>query len=199
MRYDTTHKQRTHMKIIKEAAKAIRRHGPDNVSIVTLMSKLGLTHGGFYAHFKSKENLVVEAIAYIFEERYKVFRSCMAGAEPAEGISNFIDAYLSRNHCEAKDTCCPLVGLASEVPRMSAITRKPYEIGFKRMVDGFAEVFKTLAKTDPEALAISVISEMVGAVSIARSVSNVDYSAQVLIVARENIKRRIGLDFPTHQ
>jgi TetR/AcrR family transcriptional repressor of nem operon len=74
MRYDAEHRQQTREKVVRKAAEAIREFGPDKISVAELMAKVGLTHGGFYAHFKSKDDLVSEAIAYIFNERYKAAR-----------------------------------------------------------------------------------------------------------------------------
>jgi TetR/AcrR family transcriptional repressor of nem operon len=193
MRYDTEHKQRTHEKVVHEAANALRQHGPDKIGIAGLMSKLGLTHGGFYAHFNSKDDLVAEAISHMFEDRLEAFRKCMAGLEPAEGLASYIDLYLSTRHRDRRDRGCPVASLASDIARMPLAARKRFELGIQRLTDALADVLAALEKPQPEILAASVVAEMVGAMTIARAVSNADLSERILDTARRNVKERVGL------
>jgi TetR/AcrR family transcriptional repressor of nem operon len=193
MRYDTEHKQRTHEKVVQEAANAIRQHGPDKIGIASLMSKLGLTHGGFYAHFNSKDDLVAEAISHMFEDRMEAFRKCLAGAEPAEGLASYIDLYLSIRHRDRRDKGCPVASLASDIARMPLVARKRFEVGIQHLTDAFTDVLKILDKPQPEILAASVVAEMVGAMTIARAITNSDLSERILDTARRNVKERVGL------
>ena len=87
MRYDTDHKARTRERILTEAAKAIRASGPQVVSVGGLMKKAGLTHGGFYAHFGSKDELVAEAIGQMFGGPYSNFAALTEGKPPAEALA----------------------------------------------------------------------------------------------------------------
>lgn len=194
MRYDTEHKQRTHEKIVREAAKAIRQQGPDKVGIASLMARLGLTQGGFYAHFKSKNVLVAEAITHIFDERYEVFQNFLKDVDPAEGLARYIDHYLSTHHRDRRDKGCPVVALNSDLARMPAVAKKRFEAGMQRMTESLADIMKKLNKPQPHALATSILSEMVGAMAIARTVSNTDLSEQILETARTSIKERVGLN-----
>ncbi|MGI4879673.1 MAG: TetR/AcrR family transcriptional regulator, partial [Janthinobacterium lividum] len=73
MRYDGEHKAQTRERVLKEAAAAIRSEGVDRIGIAQVMARAGLTHGGFYAHFTSKDDLVTQAIDYMFEDRYAAF------------------------------------------------------------------------------------------------------------------------------
>ena len=193
MRYDIEHKQRTHEKIVREAAKAIRQQGPDKVGIASLMARLGLTQGGFYAHFKSKNVLIAEAITHIFDERYEVFQNFLKDADPAEGLARYIDYYLSTHHRDQRDKGCPAVALNSDLARMPAVAKKRFEAGMQRMTESLADIMKKLNKSHPHALATSILSEMIGAMVIARAVSNTDFAEQILDTARANVKRRLGL------
>ena len=193
MRYDTEHKQRTHEKVVREAANAIRMHGPDKIGIAGLMAKVGLTHGGFYAHFKTKDDLVAEAISHMFEDRLEAFRKCLAGADPGDGLGNYIDLYLSTRHRDRRDKGCPIASLASDIARMPLVARKRFEVGIQRLTDALSDTLKTLQKPQPEMLAASVVAEMVGAMTIARAVSNADLSERILDAAGASIKERIGL------
>ena len=193
MRYDAEHRQQTREKVVRKAAEAIREHGPDKISVAELMAKVGLTHGGFYAHFKSKDDLVSEAIAYIFNERYEALRKILEEDGPAEGLSAFIDMYLSTLHRNRRDKGCPLAALTSDLARMPAAVRKRFDADLQGQTDLIASALKAMKLPQPDSLAASVLAELVGAVAIARTVSNEEASERILDAARTNIKARIGL------
>lgn len=192
MRYDNEHKQRTHQKIIDEASAAIRQHGPDNISVAALMAKLGLTHGGFYAHFKSKDDLVAEVISYMFEERLKAFEQSLEGADLSVALADYIDLYLSPTHRDMRDQGCAVVALNGDVARMSDATKARFELGIQKTIDLLSAILIKLNKPQPESLAASILTEMAGAVAIARAVSNSELSEWLLNNARNKIKARIG-------
>jgi TetR/AcrR family transcriptional repressor of nem operon len=193
MRYDSEHRQRTRERIVREAAVAIRKHGPDRIGIAGLMAKAGLTHGGFYAHFKSKDELVAEAISHMFDDRYAVFRKSMEDVEPAQGLAAYIDRYLTVRHRDQPQKGCPLPSLSGDLARMPAAARKRFEEGTRRLTDSIADALRAMKRPHPDALAASVLSEMVGAMAIARAVSNNERSEQILQATRDSIKARIGL------
>jgi TetR/AcrR family transcriptional repressor of nem operon len=193
MRYDAEHRQQTREKVVRKAAEAIREHGPDKISVAELMAKVGLTHGGFYAHFKSKDDLVSEAIAYIFNERYEALRKILEKDGPAEGLSAFIDMYLSTLHRNRRDKGCPLAALTGDLARMPAAVRKRFDADLQGQTDLIAAALKAMKHPQPESLASTVLAELVGAVAIARTVSNEEATERILEAARTNIKARIGL------
>ena len=197
MRYDDNHKKRTHEKIVQEAAKAIRQKGPAEIGIAGLMSRLGLTHGGFYAHFKSKDRLVSEAIIYMFEERFDALRCYSDCPDPAEGLSGYIDIYLSTKHRDRRDLGCPIVALGGDVSRMPKAARQHFEKGILGVTDFLAGMLKALNKAQPTQLAASVLAEMVGAMVMARAVSDTGLSDQILENCRHNVRARIGLSAPS--
>lgn len=194
MRYDNEHKQRTHQKLIEEASAAIRQHGPDNISVAALMAKVGLTHGGFYAHFKSKDDLVAEAITYMLEERVEAFEKSLEGADLSVALANYIDSYLSPMHRDLRDQGCAVVALNGDVARMSDATKARFELGIHRMIDFLSTILIKLSKPEPESLAASILTEMAGAVAIARTVSNSELSEWLLNNTRKNVKTRIGIN-----
>lgn len=196
MRYDTEHKQRTHDKVVKAAANAIRLQGPDRIGVAALMSKVGLTHGGFYAHFKSKDELIAEAITHMFDERYETFQQCFHGVSKAEGLNKYIDLYLSMQHRDRRDMGCPLVSLSGDMARLPLAARKRFSVGMTRLIYAITEVLKALDHPHPDVLATSTISEMVGAVALSRSVPNSALGEQFLATARSSVKARLGLDMP---
>jgi TetR/AcrR family transcriptional repressor of nem operon len=193
MRYDPEHRQRTREKVVRAAAVAIRKHGPDRIGVAGLMAKAGLTHGGFYAHFRSKDELVAEAISYMFDDRYAVFRKGMEDVEPAQGLAAYIDRYLTVRHRDQPEKGCPLPSLSGDLARMPTAARKRFEDGTRRLTDSIADALRAMKRPHPDALAASVLAEMVGAMAIARAVSNDERSEQILEATRDSIKARIGL------
>lgn len=194
MRYDVEHKQRTRDRVVQEASEAIREHGPDRIGVAALMAKAGLTHGGFYAHFKSKDDLVLAAISHMFDEQHARTLKWIKGMAPAEGLVNYIDRYLTPLHRDHPDKGCPVAALSGDVGRMSVKVRKGFDAGLARMIDEIAEVIRALPRENPEALAASVIAELVGALAISRAVADPRLSKNVLEAARSSLKQRIGLN-----
>ena len=117
MRYDTEHKARTRNAILVEAASAIRERGPEGVGVAEIMSATGLTHGGFYAHFKSKDELVACAITQMFDETRARFAKRTGDLPPADALTKYVDRYLSRAHRDQRSEGCALATLAGDLPR----------------------------------------------------------------------------------
>jgi TetR/AcrR family transcriptional repressor of nem operon len=193
MRYDAEHRQQTREKVVRKAAEVVREFGPDKISVVELMSKVGLTHGGFYAHFKSKDDLVREAISHIFNERNEALRNVLEDAGPSEGLSAYIDMYLSTLHRNRRDKGCPMAALIGDLARMPVAVRKRFDADIQVQTDLIAGALKEMKQPQPDALAASVLAEMVGAIAIARAVSDDETSERILDATRTNIKARIGL------
>jgi TetR/AcrR family transcriptional repressor of nem operon len=193
MRYDAGHKQLTRDRVLREAAGALRQHGPAGISVSDLMAKAGLTHGGFYAHFKSKDDLIAEAIPVMFEDRAALFRACMEGVSADEGLGRYVDRYLSTRHRERPDRGCPLAALSGELARLPARARRRFEAGVRATVGEIAEVLRTLGRPQPEPLAASLLAEMVGALTLARAVPSAELAQEILDAARCHARQRAGL------
>ena len=194
MRYDNQHKQRTHQKLIEEASAAIRQHGPDNISVAGIMTKVELTHGGFYAHFKSKDDLIAQAITYMLEERTEAFKKRLEGADISTALAYYIDTYLSTMHRDMRDKGCVVVALNGDIARMSDAVKIRFEQGIESTINILSNILMTLNKPDPKTLAASVLAEMVGAVAISRTLSDSKLSEWLLNNTRINVKGRIGLN-----
>jgi TetR/AcrR family transcriptional regulator, transcriptional repressor for nem operon len=194
MRYDAEHKQRTRAKVLKVAAKAIRGDGPYQVGVAEVMAKAGLTHGGFYAHFSSKDELVVAAIGQMFDEAMASFDHLTVGKAPAEALAAYIDFYLSPRHREAQATGCPLPALAADLPRLDEGARDGFTRGAERLTAALSRLIAALGRRDPDELASSALAEMVGAISLARAISDIRRSNAVLRHSRDALKRRLGIE-----
>lgn len=197
MRYDAEHKQKTRAKVLEVAAKAIRQDGPDRIGVAGVMAEAGLTHGGFYAHFKSKDELVAAAIEQMFEEARARVAHEMEGRAPAAGLSAYIDFYLSKKHRDARSFGCPMAALSSDLPRLPEETRALFAAGARRMSDALAEKFTAMGYAEPNALARSTVSELVGALSLARVETDAKRSDAILADSRLSLKKRLGLESAT--
>jgi TetR/AcrR family transcriptional repressor of nem operon len=182
--------------VLAEAAAAIREQGPDRVGVAELMAKAGLTHGGFYAHFKSKDDLVAAAIGRMFEESAESFRARTEGCGPAEGLARFIDSYLSMRHREAPGRGCPLPPLSGDVARLDTAARDRFGEGIDGMTRNIAGLLQALGRPDPQNLASSSVAEMVGALALARAISDPARAERLLQASRDALKARLGLDQP---
>lgn len=193
MRYDSTHKERTRERILDEAATAIRAHGPQGVSVGGLMKKAGLTHGGFYAHFGSKDDLVAEAIGHMFAGPYTNFAALTEGKAPAEALAAYVDFYLSPRHRDARDRGCPLPALSGDLARMPAAARARFGEGAGRLRDAIADLLAAMGRPDPQTLAASAMAEMVGAIALARATDDPGQADELLAATRRSLGERLGL------
>jgi TetR/AcrR family transcriptional regulator, transcriptional repressor for nem operon len=193
MRYDPEHKRTTRARVLKEAAKAIRSEGPHRVGVADVMARAGLTHGGFYAHFASKNELVAAAIAQMFDEAQATLDHFSVGKPPAAALRAYIDFYLSPRHRDAYDSGCPLPSLSGDFPRLERAARQRFARGAERLVAALAALISALGRVDAEALASSSLAEMVGAIGLARSIPDPKRSNATLKHSRELLKARLGI------
>jgi TetR/AcrR family transcriptional repressor of nem operon len=193
MRYDIEHKERTRQRVLSEAAAAIRAVGPNGIGVADLMGKAGLTHGAFYAHFKSKDELVAEAISYMFDDAYQLFRSRTEHPDAAVALGQYIDSYLSARHRDAPERGCPIPSLSGELARLPVAARERFEAGVERLTRSIAKRVKELGRPGADRVAASMVAEMVGALALSRAVKDPSASDRILKASRDAIKMRIGL------
>lgn len=194
MRYDADHKRRTRERVLDEAGQALRAAGPERLSVAEVMSRAGLTHGGFYAHFASKDALVCEAIDAAFADARAIFERASDARPPREALSRYLAAYLSERHRDAPDRGCPLPALAADLPRMSPQARERFAAGVERLTARVAALLGAAEVPDGEGLASSVVAELVGALSLSRAVGDPARSRVILDRSREALSARLGLE-----
>jgi TetR/AcrR family transcriptional repressor of nem operon len=197
VRYTAEHKQETRARVLKEAARAIRAEGPDRVGVAEVMAKAGLTHGGFYAHFKSKDDLVAAAVGEMFNDARARLARETGDRPPAEGLSAYIDFYLSARHRDARATGCPITALAADLPRLEGGARDQYGQGVAGLAGRLGGLLREMGRLDAEALGRSMVAELVGALSLARAVADPDQSDLILETSRATLKQRLGLETST--
>ncbi|MDR3397428.1 MAG: TetR/AcrR family transcriptional regulator [Pandoraea sp.] len=193
MRYDADHKQKSYERILDEASRAIRSDGPHKVGVASVMSQAGLTHGAFYAHFSSKEALVEASVAHMFEVSMARWQSMTERVTPAQGLSTYIDNYLSADRRDQRAIGCPMAALAADVPRMSPEVREIFSAGVRKLAKAIARKLAAMDIPAPEATAQSMMNELVGAISLARCEPNRTRSLAMLEASRSKLKGQLGL------
>ncbi|ODP31381.1 TetR family transcriptional regulator [Pandoraea sp. ISTKB] len=193
MRYGTDHKQKSYERILDEASQAIRLDGPHKVGVAAVMSQAGLTHGAFYAHFSSKDALIEAAIAYMFEGSLSRWQQVTQDVTPQQGLSRFIDHYLSVERMDQRPLGCPMAALAADVPRMSPAVQAVFSAGVRTLTQAMAEKLAAMGVPDPDTTARSMMNELVGAISLARCEPDRARSLSMLDATRTKVKARIGI------
>lgn len=193
MRYDQEHKARTRQKVLKEASEAIRGAGVDGVGVAGIMARAGLTQGAFYAHFKSKDHLVAEAVGYMFEERYGHMLDRLTSSQPKKILADFIDFYLSTRHRDLPQVGCPIPPLVG-AGRLPKAARKRFAEGTSRLLASLTVLLGRVGIADPELTANSMLAELVGALNLARSIDDREQADELLAASRASLKRRLGVD-----
>jgi TetR/AcrR family transcriptional repressor of nem operon len=195
MRYSATHKAETREKLLRSAGRMLRAKGPDGFAVAEVMKDVGLTHGGFYAHFKSKDALMADALVGIFTRLNERYREALADLPPRPALATYIDYYVSATHRDNAAQGCPVTALNSDMPRQSKKLRAVFDEGVRSMVVSLAKRIEDAGiDGDSEALAASVVSAMAGAVAVSRAVSDKALSDEILETARASIKARLGVN-----
>ena len=192
MRYSERHKERTRLRVLGEAAAAIRTKGAERVSVAEVMAGAGLTHGGFYAHFDSKDDLVAQAITHMFDAAHSRFLSLTEGREPAAAIASYVDFYLEASHRLERANGCPVATLSGDLPNLSDRARERFTDGTERWVAALTKLANKLGAKDAEAVAWSAAAEMAGALALSRTVSD-ERAAAILRNSRAIVKARFGV------
>jgi TetR/AcrR family transcriptional regulator, transcriptional repressor for nem operon len=177
-----------HRLVIENSAKLMLERGIDGVSVADLMESAGLTHGGFYGHFDSKEQLAAEACAHAFENSVAKWTKRVAGAAtPAEGFKAIVEGYMSTRNRDNAGTSCPTPALMADVARESASSevRARYREGVNRLLDVLQSVEPTDDAGTGRQRAMAQFSMMVGALALARATAGNSLSDEFLDSARE--------------
>lgn len=179
MRFEKGHKQATRQRIVETAAEKFRQNGIAAMGIAGLMAEAGLTHGGFYAHFESKEELVREAIDSALDAtRARMDRAALKHDAGLEGI---IRSYLRASHRDTPAQGCAIASLSAEIARHEHATRA----GFSTRVTAFigriaAYLPETLSPADKQGVATGILSVLIGALQLSRVVTDAALSDAIL-------------------
>lgn len=180
MRYQPEHKVEIHQKIVKDASRRVRTEGLTGAAVSAVMRDTGLTHGGFYKHFRSKDELLIEALSEAFREIADHLTQAAEESKSGAGWIAIVKAYLSLEHCDHAEWECPLAALGPELGRADKTLK--------------ARIFGELAKyrsrmlpfmpgrrtADKERAFFAIFSTMIGAIELARVLPEPEMRAKVL-------------------
>jgi len=165
-------KDATHERIVEAAARAIRRSGYSGTGVADIMKDAGLTHGGFYAHFASREAMLAEAADRAGAEGVAAVARIAAAAPPQQALQAMMRTYLSKAHVEAVETGCGVAALCSETSRQAPEVRRAATRRIKEMIDLVARESPDWGRPGAHAHALVTVATMVGALVLSRAVDD---------------------------
>jgi AcrR family transcriptional regulator len=165
-------KEATHERIVSTAARAIRRSGYSGAGVAEIMKEAGLTHGGFYAHFDSREAMLAEAADRAGAETVATLERVAAAAAPEQALEAIIRTYLSKGHVEAVETGCAVAALGSEMPRQAPKVRRAATRRIKEMIDLVGRQSPDWGQPGAHERALVTVATAVGALVLARAVDD---------------------------
>lgn len=181
MPYSKEHKQRVRARIVEAARRLFNRHGFDNVSIDQLMAEAGLTRGGFYSHFDSKEAVFAAATASFLNGQGATWRED-AGVDPTAGqvemAKRMVASYLSREHLDQVENQCPLIAYATDVARAGPQVRESY----RELLEGMVSLFEYNLEGSAQERAKrarALAAMCVGGMVIARALPGTDTAEEI--------------------
>ncbi|CVI21627.1 TetR/AcrR family transcriptional regulator [Agrobacterium tumefaciens] len=178
--------------VINVASRLFREHGFDGIGLKDLMKGAGLTQGGFYKQFASKDDLAAQASRRAMESATRRWSEAAAdSSDPLEAVMAF---YLSKDHRGEKAEGCPLVALGSDATRQSEEVRRPFEDGIRAHFEVLNELLDDTRSSNPSGKAMAILSLMVGAVTLSRIMEDENTSQGILDAAAEEIRRIAGAD-----
>jgi TetR/AcrR family transcriptional regulator, transcriptional repressor for nem operon len=185
MRYSREHKQETHARIVRKASVRLREKGAHGIGVADLMKEAGLTHGGFYAHFDSREALVIEAFNYAMDRSTERWRKMAEETPPEKRFAAVVDSYLTALHRDDPGHGCAVPTLGPEIARESAKTRKAFAAKLDEMIGMMADQVPELPRKAARKQAIAALSTMAGALVLSRVAGSGEFSEEILGAGRE--------------
>ncbi|AWM07051.1 TetR/AcrR family transcriptional regulator [Bradyrhizobium symbiodeficiens] len=186
MRYSPEHKQETHDRIVKKASVRLREKGAHGIGVADLMKEAGLTHGGFYAHFDSREALVIEAFGYAMDRSMEHWRKLTDEVSPDKRLAMIADAYLSTLHRDNPGHGCSIPTLGAEIARESPKARKAFAGKLDEMIEMLADNIPNVPRKAARKQAVATLATMAGTMLLARIAGSSELSDEVLKVGRDS-------------
>jgi TetR/AcrR family transcriptional regulator, transcriptional repressor for nem operon len=185
MRYSKEHKDETHARIVKKASVRLREKGAHGIGVADLMKDAGLTHGGFYAHFDSREALVVEAFAYAMDRSIERWRKLAEETPPENRLATIVDSYLTPQHRDDPGRGCAVPALSAEIARESPKTRKAFAAKLEQMIETIAAQIPDVPRKPARKQAMASLATMMGTLVLARVAGTGEFSDEILAAGRD--------------
>jgi TetR/AcrR family transcriptional regulator, transcriptional repressor for nem operon len=185
MRYRPEHKVDVHRKILKDASRRVRAEGTAGAAVSSVMRDAGLTTGGFYKHFASKDALLTESLSEAFREITDRLTQVAEESKPGTAWKAIVKAYLSPEHCDHPESGCPLAALAPELARADHAMKAPIRREMIKYKSRMLPLMPGRRAADKQRAFFAIFSMMIGAVAIARILPDQAARARVLATARD--------------
>jgi TetR/AcrR family transcriptional repressor of nem operon len=185
MRYQSGHKAEIHQKIVKDASRRVRAEGITGAAVSAVMRDAGLTHGGFYKHFESKDELLIQSLGEAFQDIAERLAHAAEQSPPGTGWKAIVNAYLSPEHCDHAECGCPVAALAPELARADSAMKAPIAGELIKYKTRMLPWMPGRRAADKERAFFAIFSTMIGAIAIARILPDQAARARVLAAARD--------------
>jgi len=185
MRYSREHKQETHARIVRKASVRLREKGAHGVGVADLMKEAGLTHGGFYAHFDSREALVIEAFAYAMDRSIEHWRKTVEQLPPEKRLSAIVESYLTTIHRDDPGRGCAVPTLGPEIAREGPKARRAFAAKLDQMIDLIADQIPDVPRKAARKQASATLATMIGTLVLSRVAGHGEFSEDILSAGRE--------------
>jgi TetR/AcrR family transcriptional repressor of nem operon len=189
MRYPPEHKAEVHSKIVKDASRRVRAEGLSGAAVAAVMQDTGLTHGGFYKHFESKDDLLLESLHEAFREMGDTLVDAAERAHSEEPWKAIVKTYLSAEYCDQTERGCPLPTLAPELARIDKKMKSRVVAELVSYRDRLMPFMPGRRIVDKERAFFQIFSTMIGAVEIARMLPGPEIREKVLASAKNLLLR----------
>lgn len=186
-RYSGDHKERTREAIIEAAADRISGGGLEALAIASIMGEVGLTHGGFYAHFRSRDALLAAAVTRLFDRALAILDR-LEQRHGHRALARYADFYLSARHRDDPAHGCPVPALSADIGRAGPEVRAAFDDGLARIGEAIGRLMPPEpGRGGPARQGLALIGEMAGLVSLARAMGDARRSAELLAAKRRSL------------
>src|SRR3981189_297714 len=190
MRYSREHKHETLARIVKKAPGRLREKGAHGIGVADLMKDAGLTHGGFYAHFDSREALVIEGVGEAMGRSIAHWRKKAEQTPIDKRLAAVVDSYLTPSHRDDPGHGCAIPALSAEIARENPKTRKAFAAKLEQMIDMIAAQIADVPRKTARKQAMASLATMMGTLVLARVAGSGEFSDDILGAGREAVLER---------
>lgn len=187
MRYDAEHKTHIHRKIVKGASRQLRKKGLNGPTVEALMKASGLTHGGFYKHFSSRDDLVLEAVEESLRELTEMLLDAAGHSGSRDAWKAMVTAYLSIERCDRAEIGCPIAALAPDIARSAPPMKQRISAAILKFRGELLPYMPGRTEEERQANFLMILSSIVGAIVIARTMPDIGVRQAILNTVRDRL------------